>query len=153
MGVRRILLIFLFVVLPSIGHCSVYVASMEYVNNIVKSIPKVNLITEQSSENELATASGVWNMGAMIREELIAHQENKDNPHNVTAEQVGLGNLKNIDTTDAANITEGVIDYRRLPIGMVADTVAAGNDARFFGVPRTKPNQDAPDGMVWMWFE
>ena len=64
-----------------------------------------------------------------------------------------MGNVKNIDTTDAANIITGVIAYERLPIGMTANTVAAGNDSRFFGVPRTKPSTVAPDGMVWMWFE
>ena len=31
--------------------------------------------------------------------------------------------------------------------------VAAGDDSRFFGVPRIRPSKDAPDGMVWMWFE
>lgn len=149
----RILLPIFLVMVPCVSCATVQLVSAEYVQNIVDSIPKTNQITDDASENELPTASAVLNMGNQIRAEVNAHMEDKENPHNVTAQQVGLENVKNVDTTDATNITSGKFSYDRLPVGMTANTVAAGNDNRFFGVPRTKPNTDAPDGMVWMWFE
>lgn len=149
---KFILLIFL-AFIPCVVYGAVQVASTDYVQHIVNSIPKVDEITESITEQDLPTALAVREMGALIRAEILQHVENNNNPHAVTAGQVGLGNVKNIDTTDAANIITGVIAYERLPIGMTANTVAAGNDSRFFGVPRTKPSTVAPDGMVWMWFE
>lgn len=149
----RIGLLLFLLVLPSVGRADMRVASADYVLKIVDSIPKTNAISENSTDAELPTAASVWQMGALIRAELNNHMNNQSNPHNVNAEQVGLGNLKNVDNTNAGNITSGKLSYDRLPVGMVANTVAAGDDARFFGVPRTKPSTDAPDGMVWMWFE
>ena len=149
----RILLLFFLFFVPCVGYGAVQLASTDYVMSIVNSIPKTNSITETSTGEEFPTAAAVWEMGALIRAELNAHIENQNNPHKVTAQQIGLENVKNVDTTDAANITTGKIAYDRLPVGMVANTVAAGDDSRFFGVPRSKPNTDAPDGMVWMWFE
>lgn len=149
----RAFLLFLLLFLPVAGRADMKVASADYVLKIVNSIPKTNLISENSTDVELPTAASVWNMGALISAELNKHEENHNNPHNVNAEQVGLGNVKNVDNTDAGNIVSGKLSYDRLPVGMDVNTVAAGNDARFFGVPRTKPNTDAPDGMVWMWFE
>ncbi len=149
----KAIVLFLLLFLPSVGHCAVQLASADYVVGIVNAIKKADTITEASTNEELSTAAAVWEMGALIRAELNAHIENQNNPHKVTAQQIGLENVKNVDTTDAANITTGKIAYDRLPVGMVANTVAAGDDSRFFGVPRSKPNTDAPDGMVWMWFE
>lgn len=45
---------------------------------------------------------------------LNAHITNKDNPHSVTATQVGLGNVKNVDTSNADNITSGTLSNNRL---------------------------------------
>lgn len=149
----RTILLFLLVFLPCVARAEVQLASADYVINIVESIPKTNAISENSTDAELPTAASVWQMGALISAELKKHQENQNNPHNVSAAQVGLGNVKNVDNTDAANIISGKLAYDRLPVGTVANTVASGDDARFFGVPRTKPGTDAPDGMVWMWFE
>ena len=81
------------------------------------------------------------------------HVADKNNPHMVTAAQVGLGNVKNVDTTNASNITSGTLSTDRLHVGTTSGTVASGDDARFFGVPRGRPTGDAPEGMVWMWFE
>lgn len=149
----RAIILFLLVFLPCVGHAEMRVASADYVVKIVESIPKTNVISDSSTDAELPTAAAVWQMGALISNELKIHQENQNNPHNVNAEQVGLGNVKNVDNTDAGNIVSGKLSYDRLPVGMVANTVAAGDDARFFGVPRTKPSTEAPDNMVWMWFE
>lgn len=44
---------------------------------------------------------------------------------------VGLGNVPNIDTTNANNITSGTLSGSRLSYGTAANTPAQGNDARF----------------------
>ena len=43
-----------------------------------------------------------------------AHIENKENPHGVNKTQVGLGNVQNVDTTNANNITGGTLSNDRL---------------------------------------
>ena len=42
------------------------------------------------------------------------HIGNTNNPHNVTKAQVGLSNVANVDTTDAANITKGILSIERI---------------------------------------
>lgn len=148
---KKLLYFFWGGLLPCTGYCDI--ASTDYVLNIVNSIKKTSSVTDVSTDDELPTAAAVWNMGALISAELNAHKDNQNNPHNVNAQQVGLGNVKNVDNTDATNITSGKLAYDRLPVGTTANTIAAGDDARFFGVPRTKPTTNAPDNMVWMWFE
>lgn len=44
---------------------------------------------------------------------------------------VGLGNVPNIDTTNANNISSGTLSGSRLSYGTVANTPAQGNDTRF----------------------
>ena len=44
---------------------------------------------------------------------------------------VGLGNVPNIDTSNASNITSGTLSGSRLSYGTEANTPAQGNDARF----------------------
>ena len=88
-----------------------------------------------------------------VNQRVDLHVLDETNPHSVTAEQVGLGNVKNIDTTNADNITTGTVGVERLPVGTVENTVAAGDDKRFYAVPTSKPSGVAPDGMVFMWFE
>ena len=43
-----------------------------------------------------------------------AHISNTSNPHNVTKAQIGLDNVPNINTTNAANITSGILPDARL---------------------------------------
>lgn len=82
-----------------------------------------------------------------------AHVDDTDNPHKVTAAQVGLGNIKNLDTTDADNITSGTLATERLKVGTTAGTVAAGDDARFYTIPTTQPTGNPPAGSVFVWFD
>jgi hypothetical protein len=86
------------------------------------------------------------------QEYVNGHTTNYNNPHQVTKAQVGLGNVPNVDTTNAANITNGALGYDRLPVGTTANTVAAGDDARFYAIPTTQPTVNAPEGMVLVWF-
>lgn len=80
------------------------------------------------------------------------HIDNVDNPHQVTKAQVGLGNVPDVNTTNADNITTGTLGYDRLPVGTTENTVAAGDDARFYAIPTTKPTVAAPEGMALVWF-
>lgn len=45
---------------------------------------------------------------------LTSHTSNTSNPHATTKAQVGLGDVPNIDTTNASNITSGTLDDARL---------------------------------------
>lgn len=49
----------------------------------------------------------------------------------LNSSDVGLGNVPNIDTTNADNISSGTLSGSRLSYGTVANTPAQGNDARF----------------------
>jgi hypothetical protein len=45
---------------------------------------------------------------------LTSHTSNTSNPHSVTKAQVGLGNVADIDTTNASNIASGTLSDSRL---------------------------------------
>jgi hypothetical protein len=45
---------------------------------------------------------------------LTSHTSNTSNPHATTKAQVGLGDVPNIDTTNASNITSGTLGDARL---------------------------------------
>jgi hypothetical protein len=45
---------------------------------------------------------------------LTSHTSNTSNPHATTKAQVGLGDVPNIDTTNASNITSGTLNDSRL---------------------------------------
>ena len=84
---------------------------------------------------------------------IATHKSDVENPHSVTAAQVGLGSVKNVDTTNAENITSGKLNTERLSVGTATGTVAAGDDARFNTIATYRPSGIPPAGMVWVWFE
>jgi len=53
----------------------------------------------------------IWNKIRSVVNAIIAHTGNTNNPHNVTKSQVGLGNVSDIDTTDAFNVRTTLGDY------------------------------------------
>lgn len=97
---------------------------------------------------KIVTALGVPELAQRVD----SHTENTSNPHNVTKTQIGLSNVQNIDTTNAANITSGTLDVARIPVGTTNTTVASGSDTRFDSIPSTAPGDTPPDGRVYIWF-
>lgn len=57
--------------------------------------------------------------------ELKNHVDSIANPHAVTKTQVGLGNVPNVDTTNASNITTGTLPTSVLPALAIVDTYTA----------------------------
>lgn len=88
----------------------------------------------------------------VISEKLTAHIENTENPHSVTAAQVGLGNVKDVDTTNADNLVSGTVNIARLPVGMTDGMVASGGDTRFDTLSTSEPAGTPPTGRVYVWF-
>lgn len=60
--------------------------------------------------------------------EIRTHIDAVNNPHGVTKEQIGLGNVPNIDTTNASNITSGTLPSAVLPALAISDTYTATNE-------------------------
>jgi len=150
--IKNLFFITLIICTPYVSMSSEQIASTKYVENIVNSI-RTDSITSESTNIQIPSAKAVWQLNATISNSLTQHTSNTANPHSVSAAQVGLGNVKNIDTTNANNISSGTVSYARLPIGTNANTVAAGNDVRFNTVSTTKPEGTPPSGTVWIWFE
>lgn len=94
----------------------------------------------------------VDNIVTALSNNIDTHVKNTNNPHTVTASQVGLGNVKNVDQTNASNLTSGKVGYNLLPVGTAASTVAAGNDSRFDTISTTAPTGNPPSGRVYIWF-
>ena len=80
---------------------------------IVANTAKVGITTEQAAAIVLSTV----------------HDASTANPHGTTAAQVGLGNVKNIDTTNASNITTGTLPTSVLPPLAIVDTFVVATQA------------------------
>ena len=132
------------------------IASVQYVQSIISSISATNITrgTLDVALLPVGTTSGTVAAGDDSRfGTMVTHIADTSNPHSVTKAQVGLGNVSNVDTTNAANITSGTMDVARLPVGTTSTTVAAGNDARFDTISTTQPSGTPPTGTVFVWFD
>ncbi len=112
------------------------------------------LMATAAFADDAATTSGGNRVAtdAFVRQEVAAHTGNTDNPHAVTKQQIGLGNVANVDQQNADNITSGTLDTARLSVGTAANTVAAGNDGRFDTIPTTAPAGTPEAGRAFIWF-
>jgi len=61
-----------------------------------------------------AGLSNVDNLQQATKTEFSAHVNNKANPHEVTKAQIGLGNVLNVDATNASNLSGGTLPIARL---------------------------------------
>lgn len=109
---------------------------------------RANLASKMYVDTIVASVAGT----KVEQADFDAHVNNKSNPHAVTAAQVGLGNVKNLDQTNASNLASGTVKYNLLPVGTAENTVAAGNDVRFGTIPTVAPSGTPPDGQVYVWF-
>lgn len=70
---------------------------------------------ESNLNSEISRATNVENNLSNRCDSYDSHVSNTENPHNVTAEQIGLGNVTNVSTTDTItpdsekNITSGAV--------------------------------------------
>jgi len=117
--------------LVSTGHAEI--ASAQYVRSIISSLSAsdVGAVPTTTTVNGHALSANVT----------------------VTKSDVGLGDVPNVDTTNAANISSGTLNVGRLPVGTTSTTVAAGDDVRFNTVSTTQPSGTPPSGTVFIWFE
>ena len=96
--IKNLFFITLIICVPYVSMSSEQIASTKYVENIVNSI-RTDSITSESTNIQIPSAKAVWQLNATISNSLTQHISNNANPHSVSAAQVGLGNVKNIDTT------------------------------------------------------
>lgn len=122
------------------------ISSKGYVDRIVLSsgfeetTNKTLVLNSASTDAQYPSAKAVY-----------THVSDVNNPHSVTKAQVGLNNVQNVDQTNASNLTSGVVPFPQLPTGTTANTVAVGDDARFWAIPTSQPSGTAPAGWAWFW--
>ncbi|MBN1325171.1 MAG: hypothetical protein JW974_03045 [Alphaproteobacteria bacterium] len=135
-------LLFVICTVPSFAK----ITSKDYVDRIVSSGGfeeignKTTVISGTSTDTQYPSAKAVF-----------THISDTSNPHNVTQTQIGLSNVQNVDQTNASNLISGVVPFPLLPTGTTANTVATGDDSRFWAVPTTAHTGTAPAGWAWIW--
>ena len=80
--------------------------------NVLMKVSGTSSITVEGGSGSLAT-----------KRELLNHTENKKNPHNVSAEQVGLGNVPNVKTDDQTPTVEMASDRANIEKGDTFKTI------------------------------
>ena len=75
------------------------------------------------SHNDLA------DIGTNTHAQIDTHIAATDNPHGVTKAQVGLGNVPNLDFSDASNITTGTLPINVLPNLSITSVQIAADEA------------------------
>ena len=86
---------------------------------IVANTAKVGITIQQAADIDAANAHRTTYTG---------------NPHQVTKAEVGLGNVPNIDCTNASNIVTGVLPTSVLPPIAITDTYAVANEAEMLAL-------------------
>lgn len=87
---------------------------------LVSALPfSTDVLENYITETELASAlnettSAINKNIATIDDEVATHVAATNNPHQVTKAQVGLSNVKNVDTTNASNLTTGTVPSARM---------------------------------------
>ena len=87
--------------------------TQEQADAIVANTAKVGITTEQAADIESNNAHRLTTSG---------------NPHNVTKAEVGLGNVPNVDCTDASNITTGTLPTSVLPALAISETYIVADE-------------------------
>ena len=123
--------------------------NLYYTENRVSSNPAVQAnTTKVSAEGPVTTHSDVTDAGSgqiitsaersklnnldpNAEPNLVTSVSGKTGDVLINKSDVGLSNVPNVNTSNATNITSGVLNGSRLQYGTVAGTPAQGNDARF----------------------
>jgi len=89
------------------------------------------------SNADYTEATSFFDGGSNSHTSIDSHISSTSNPHNVTKDQIGLGNVPNADCTNASNITSGTLSTDRFSayddlvaeskIGSSSTQVASGN--------------------------
>ena len=78
--------------------------------NVPTSSAVVNAIVYTVTEEDKRISKEL----GLLESEMDAHISSQNNPHAVTKAQIGLSNVKNVDTTNASNLTTGTVPSARM---------------------------------------
>lgn len=87
---------------------------------LVSALPfSTDILDSYVTETELASALNETTIAinkniATIDDEVATHIATINNPHQVTKSQIGLSNVRNVDNTNATNLTTGIVPKARM---------------------------------------